>query len=295
MKTTSLVLALLALAQQERVVVPASENFAAAKGLYASGAYEEALSRLSPAEGSAEAEQYRALCLLALGRTAEAERSLEALVTRAPFFKMSDAEVSPRLVTMFRDVRKRKLPGTAKAFYATAKTHFEAKDYRKASSELKDLVTLLSDEDLAGEAAGLADVKLLAEGFLRLSEMEIAAAEKAAAEAAAAAAAAPAVSTGPKIYSEADKDVKAPIEIAQALPTWVPPHSVAQLQEYRGVLRIVIDERGVVETASIVQSIEFGYDTRLLAAAKEWKYQPATRNGAPVKFQKIIGVVLRGR
>jgi TonB family protein len=298
MRITLLALAVLAAAQQERLTVPMSENFAAAKGLYASGAYEEALSRLSnaPAEASAEADQYRALCLLALGRTSEAERSLETLISRAPFFKMSEAEVSPRLVTMFHAVRKRSLPAATKALYTTAKTSFERKDYKTASSQLQDLLSLIADEDLASEATTFADIKLLAEGFLKLAEMEMAVAAKAeAAPPAAALPTLPPLPAGPAIYSESDKDVKPPVELSQQLPPWNPPSVPAQLRESRGVLRIIIDELGQVESAYIVQSVSASYDSSLLAATKSWKYRPATRNGEPVKFQKIIGVVLRGR
>jgi TonB family protein len=298
MRITILALAVLAAAQQERLTMPASENFVAAKGLYASGAYEEALTRLSTPtpEASPEADQYRALCQLALGRTSEAERSLETLITRAPFFKMSDAEVSPRLVTMFHEVRKRRLPAATKALYAAAKTSFEQKDYRTAAAQLKDLLALIADEDLASEAATFADIKLLAEGFLKLSEMELAVAAKAEAVAPAAAPATLApLPAGPAIYSDSDKDVKAPGELSQTLPPWTPPTVQAQVMEYRGVIRIIIDERGMVESAYIVQSVNPTYDQQLLTATKSWKYRPATRNGEPVRFQKIIGVVLRGR
>jgi TonB family protein len=298
MRITLLALAVLAAAQQERLTLPMSENFAAAKGLYASGAYEEALSRLSnsPPEATAEADQYRALCLLALGRTSEAERSLETLFSRAPFFKMSEAEVSPRLVTMFHEVRRRSLPAAAKSLYATAKTSFEQKDYKTASSQLNDLLTLIADEDLASETATFADIKLLAEGFLKLSEMEMVVAAKAdAAAPTAPLPTLPPLPAGAAIYSESDKDVKAPVELSQQLPPWTPTNIPAQLRESRGVLRIIIDERGQVESAYIVQSVSAAYDSTLLAATKSWKYRPATRNGEPVKFQKIIGVVLRGR
>ena len=299
MRITILALAVLAAAQQERLTMPASsDNFVAAKGLYASGAYEEALTRLSTPtpEPSPEADQYRALCLLALGRTSEAERSLETLITRAPFFKMSEAEVSPRLVTMYHEVRKRRLPAATKALYTTAKTSFEQKDYRAAAAQLKDLLALIADEDLASEAATFADIKLLAEGFLKLSEMELAMAAKAEPVAAAAAPTTIApLPAGPSIYSDSDKDVKAPAELSQALPPWTPPTVQAQVMEHRGVIRIIIDEHGLVESAYIVQSVNPAYDQQLLTATKSWKYRPATRNGEPVKFQNIIGVVLRGR
>ena len=61
-------------------------TFASAKTLYAAAAYEEALSELANADDGTDVdqiEQYRALCLIALGRTDEAARSLEQIVTRA--------------------------------------------------------------------------------------------------------------------------------------------------------------------------------------------------------------------
>ncbi len=51
--------------------------------LYANAEYVEALRALAE-EGGVEAYQYRALSLLALGRTAEAQRAMEDLVTVTP-------------------------------------------------------------------------------------------------------------------------------------------------------------------------------------------------------------------
>src|SRR5260221_497772 len=158
------------------------DDLAAAKSLYASANYEEALTRLSsadPAGSTDEIDQYRALCQLALGRTTDAQRSLEQLVARRPLFKMSDADVSPRLVAIFHDVRKRLLPAAARRIYARAKTDFEERSYAAAAAQFKELLGLLADEDLAGDAAALGDLKLLGEGFLRLAEVEVAAAAKA--------------------------------------------------------------------------------------------------------------------
>jgi len=35
------------------------------------------------------------------------------------------------------------------------------------------------------------------------------------------------------------------------------------------------------------------YDLIVLTAAKSWKYQPATLNGTPVKFRKLINISLK--
>src|SRR5436309_6531390 len=89
----------------------------AARDLYASAAYEDALAVLnrvgqatrSPEEARA-ISQYRAFCLLALGRTSEAERAIEAVISREPTYRPAANDASPRMRAAFTDVRRRMLP-----------------------------------------------------------------------------------------------------------------------------------------------------------------------------------------
>ena len=301
-------LMLWAFVAQEPIQTGASDNnFMAAKALYAAGNYEEALSRLTTATaagGAAEVNQYRALCLLALGRTAEAERSLEDLVTQRPLFKMSDTDVSPRVVAMFHDVRKRLLPGATRDLYARARTDYDQKLYVRAATEFKDVLALLGDPDLGKDAAALSDLKMIAEGFLKLAELEVSAAAKAEldaaalkkAEAAAEASKPPTPPPAVRIYTDADKDVTPPVDLgSRTLPEWKPPPGAAGTFEYRGVLRLLIDEQGKVEQVALVQRVLESYDPLLLEAARKWTFRPARRNGQPVKYQKVIGVTLLPR
>src|SRR5688572_1275472 len=81
-----------------------------AKQLYENASYSEALAVLAQEGVSAdlvEAETYRALCFLALGQPRDAERALEQLVLAKPFATLDPASVSPRIVSLFDDVRKR--------------------------------------------------------------------------------------------------------------------------------------------------------------------------------------------
>lgn len=277
---------------------PPVVDLPAAKNLYASGDYEEALKKLPPSTGDAdgvEADQYRALCLLALGRANEAEQAVEALVRRRPLFKMSEAEVSPRLVSMFRDARKRLLPSLIRDLYGKARANFDQKNFDTASAQLKDLMTLVGDEDLGDNAVGLSDLKMVAEGFLKLADAEVANRAKADAAAASSQKAAEAENSPNRLFSSEDKDVKPPIDISTSMPEWRPPDSVASKSDFRGVLRIVIDQRGKVESASMVQTAHATYDSLLLAAVRNWQFRPATRNGQPVKYVKLIAVTLSGR
>jgi TonB family protein len=279
-------------------------DLAEAKTLYASGAYEEALTSLTTpkADDSAdEVDEYRALCLLALGRTAEVQKSLETLVRRSPLFKMSEAEVSPRLVTTFHDVRKRVLPIVVRDLYTSAKAGFEKNDYDAAKAQFDELSTLLADDDLADQEASMSDLKMLAEGFLKLADVQIAAKTAAVAK--------PAVPTptpraaddksagspdADRIYSSDDKDVTPPVDVNCPAPEWR-PSNITQQREFRGVLRVIINAQGKVESSTFVVSANPAYDPLMLAAVRDWQYKPATRNGVTVKYVKLIPVVLKPR
>src|SRR5687767_80440 len=89
----------------------------AARDLYASAAYEDALAVLNrmpettrTPDEARTLSQYRAFCLLALGRTAEAERAIEILITRDPTYQPPASDMSPRVRTAFIEVRRRVLP-----------------------------------------------------------------------------------------------------------------------------------------------------------------------------------------
>jgi TonB family protein len=270
-------------------------DLAEARALYASAAYEDALAHLSTIKDDAVAEQveqYRALCLLALGRTAEAERALERIVMAKPLYQVSQADVSPRLVTMFREARKRVLPGAVRDLYAKAKGSFDAKEYSLASAQFKSLLALLTDADLASQAGDLADLKMLGEGFLKLAEEEL---KPKAPPPPPAPDPARAVAKGPPpIYTIENRDVVPPADVERRLPPWDATNRVVAATARRGILEIVIDERGAVESAVLRAAVSPYYDTQLLEAARKWRFKPATKNGEPVKFRRLFAISLEG-
>ena len=66
------------------------------------------------------------------------------------------------------------------------------------------------------------------------------------------------------------------------------PQQVALQTRERGILDVTIDEQGRVIAAAIRLGMHPIYDSQIILAAREWRYQPATFNGRPVKFRKII-------
>src|SRR3954454_18108048 len=138
---TRLILPLLLAASFTRIAfgqTPSRDMIGEARNLYASARYDEALAMLNdlrPAEAPnaptdlKSIEQYRSLCLLALGRGSEAETAIAAVVTADPAYQPGEAEASPRVRTAFSDVRRRLLPEIATSRYSQAKTEFDRKNY----------------------------------------------------------------------------------------------------------------------------------------------------------------------
>ena len=133
----------------------AQETVAAARDLYTSANYEDALAVLSRLDspGSQPSDrmainQYRAFCLLALGRMPEAERAIEAVLTVDLLYRPSDAAMSPRLRSAFAGVRQRILPSIVQQEYARAKTAFDREDFPSAIAQFDRVLQALADPDL---------------------------------------------------------------------------------------------------------------------------------------------------
>jgi tetratricopeptide (TPR) repeat protein len=280
-----------------RSFAAAGGDFESAKALYAAASYEEALSTLNQLDGNADpiqVNEYRALCLLALGRTQDAEAPLQQIVSSNPLYTMAQADLSPRLVDLFKDVRKRTLPAAARQLYATAKASYDEKRQEDAIAQFRTLLSVLKDPVAADPASDLGDLKDLADGFLTLAEAQLAAAKAAAAPPPAPApVAAPPAPVEQRIYSAEDRDVRAPIEIERSLPRWTPTSAMEKQLTYRGVLKLIIDEQGDVESAELVTPVYPTYNAELLRSAKTWRYQPAVRQGRPVKYAATLEIVLR--
>ena len=284
----------------------AQGSFAGARDLYSAAAYDDALAMLNGLRASDQRpddgrviDQYRALCLLALGRTEEATAAIQAVVAAVPSYHLSDAEVSPRVRAAFRDVRHLMLPGIIQQKYAEARVAFDRKNLAAASEGFKLVLELLTDSDL-GSAANqppLSQLRPLAIGFRDLTAAAISpAASPIPARpspppvATAAPAPTPRRPAGPRLYSWEDADVVPPVVLRQTMP--VLGDVFAQRQ---GTVEIIINEAGLVETATMTVHVNAVYDGMVLAAARTWRYKPATVGGVTVKFRNTIQLDLKRR
>ena len=258
----------------------------AARELYASAAYDDALAVLNrlrssdhPASQKRAIEQYRAFCLLALGRSTDAEQAIEAVVAAEPTFQPGESDASPRIRSAFTSVRRRMLPSIIQQKYAQAKAAFDRKEFAAANDGFTQVLAALADQDVAVEARQppLADLRTLAGGFQELAAK------------ASAPPPAPAAPVAPKIYSGGETGVVAPVIVTQALP----PFPGQVIIPRNGRLELVIDESGVVESATMTGSVTPAYDQMVIAATKNWRYRPATQSGVAVKFRKTVQITIK--
>jgi TonB family protein len=279
-----------------------AQSLDAAKELYASAEYERALVVLDGLKSSAERpldelqtiELYRVLCLVATGKEAEARGIIEGLVTKDPLYRPSN-DLPPRVRTTYTETRKKMLPSAAQSAYQEAKAAFDFKDYNKAQRGFALVLQVLADPDVeaAASKSPLADIRTLATGFHELSA-KAATPPEPIAKALPQAPVVPDLPATPpppraaKVYSANDLNVVPPIAMNQQ----VPPFRGQIREAQTGVLEVLIDTMGGVESASMVVSINPQYDRQALGAAKSWQYQPARLNGVPVKFLKRIQVNL---
>jgi len=278
------------------VLAPGEDSLAAARDLYASAAYEDALAVLNrlpqsnqPVEVTRAVEQYRALCLLALGRTAEAEHAIEAVIAGDPSFRPA-ADVSPRVRATFSDVRRRTLPALIQQKYTSAKSAFDRKEFAAAASTFTQMLVMMTDPDVEAVAAKppLSDLRTLASGFRDLAAAAAAPPPPPAPAPEPVPAPPPAPAVG-RVYTSNDDNVVPPIVIRQELPAYPGQLMITR----QGMIDVVIDETGVVQTATMTQSINRQYDNVAIAAAKNWRYRPAMLNGMPVKYRKAVQVTVK--
>jgi TonB family protein len=265
-----------------------------AKAMYDSASFDEALTvldrlnRTQPETDVEEVQRYRALCLLALNRTTEAENAIEVVFSRDPLYKLSDGDAPPRMRAAFTDVRRRLLPKVTEQLYAAAKLSFERQEYPLAATQFQDLLSFLEDADVR-ELPSLKEFRMLATGFRDLSVAAPAAAAKPGPQPVPAA---PAATVQTAAGPDSSGVLQPPVIVRQQMPLWLGMKEFAP-RGSRGMLRVIIDEHGDVEEARVVESVHAIYDALVVSAARTWKYEPAKLDGRPVRYGKLIEIVLK--
>jgi tetratricopeptide (TPR) repeat protein len=272
-----------------------------AQGLYEQAAYEQALTLLDGLDPKASASldegqtirRYRALCLMALGRSDDARRAIEDMVRADPAAGV-DEELPPRLQGLVTEVRAGVVRDLVRQGYERGRDLYGRQEYAGAAAEFTRVIALLDDRTLElTKEPSLADMRLLADGFLRLSN--------AAPPATSVPGSTPVVESPPApqavVQNEPGRSSGAafvpPVPIVQDVPPFPRSAGAGFMARDEGDLDVDVGADGRVVAARVVSPIHPVYDLMLAAAAKTWKYQPARRNGEPVPYTKRVHIVLQ--
>jgi hypothetical protein len=275
--------------------VQGGNRLAEIKELYESAEYERALAAAavdpaSPAvvrPGEArDIEIYEVLCLLALGKNVEANAKIEAVIRAEPLYQPS-TDMPNRLRALADEARIRLRPALAQSHYVVGKELFDAEEYEAAGKEFA-LVLQLTDVPSGSSPSEFDDMRILATGFRDLSVRAIADPKPRASE-----------TPDPSPQRAPDAPVVPPIAVRQNLPPW-PATPAASRREAQGlalngVLEVVITKTGTVASAKLIKNLDPAYDVLLLTAVRQWKYQPATRDGVPVEYVKRLAIEINTR
>ena len=258
----------------------AQDSLKAVKDLYESAAYEDALTAVgkfdSTSEPNLEAEQYRVFCLVALGRMDEADKAVETLLMARPEYRPDAAQASPRIQTLFSQVRRRIGPALVKRYYQQGRAAMERKDREEAVAQFEAMLRVANDSDVRSEAT-VSELRELGSGFLELSRALPAKSKLA--------------EPTPAPAAPRASVIVPPVVISQRLPAWV-PDPVSRATEFRGAVRVQISAEGKVVGAEILKSVHPAYDQSLLRAARGWLYEPAKKDGVAIPSEKTVEVAV---
>jgi len=275
-----------------------------AKKLYEAASFENALAVLGELDAEAGASQdafeYRALCLVALGRSSEAQAVVDALVAKAPAFVPTADDISPRFVTLLNDARRRLLPDITRRLFNDAREQFRAKNQVVARQQFEQVLRLTDDGSWA-ETNEAENLRTLASGFLELVNATVKPADdtlSTAAESRSSVAESrtlpPATAIAVPIPPPSQRvKLQPPVAIEQGMPKWRPTDAVTAQRHFTGAVRVRIGTDGRVTSAEIEVATDPAYDKQLLEAVKSWRYRPGHRNGEPIEMEKLVTYSLR--
>ena len=93
-----------------------------------------------------------------------------------------------------------------------------------------------------------------------------------------------------RIYSAESEAVSPPIGVRPQLPRELPSNvSVEQLSR----IDLIVSPAGTVESVKLVGTPHNVHHSMLLSAAKTWQFQPALKDGVPVRYRKTVWIALQ--
>jgi protein TonB len=91
------------------------------------------------------------------------------------------------------------------------------------------------------------------------------------------------------VYQLGDPGVTDPKVIKEVRPQYSPEAMRARVQG-EVLLRAVISEKGAVTNIRVEKSLDEGLDREAVKALEKWVFEPARRNGDPVRVEVMVAL-----
>jgi TonB family protein len=89
------------------------------------------------------------------------------------------------------------------------------------------------------------------------------------------------------VYSPDSRGVSAPVgvkpQLPRRLPAEVDPNGLGRIE-------LVVSSDGTVESVKLLKAPRNVHDSMFLSAAKAWQFQPALKDGLPVRYRKTVWI-----
>jgi hypothetical protein len=187
-----------------------------------------------------------------------------------------------------------RVPAVAEGEFGRALELFDRKEYAAAADGFQRVITILSAGELspsssilrstANEMAAASQAALVVpkpvsvvrnQGVIEQEPVKPSLSGRAPAD----------VPPDPHVYKAGDEGVIAPSPLKQ----YIPPQPAAGVRPSDlSVLELLIDSRGAVESVHLQNPKNRFRDDWWLSAAKAWQFQPASKDGRPVKFLERV-------
>jgi hypothetical protein len=222
-------------------------------------------SNTSPGVSPRETER-RAAALIADGQAHEASMVFDGLVLANPLYEPKGQDLTPEALAAFRASRKLLLPVIALRDYDRAKNALSTGDPERALL-LGNQVTAILDR-----------IETEPTPNLRRNVQELV--DKAASAK---------LSMEEVVYSRAGAGIVLPRLLSRGFPATTPAGVPANRV---GTVELIVGRLGDVEFVKLYTPLNRYHERMIVSAVKAWRFQPATKDGRPIRFRLTMTINL---
>jgi hypothetical protein len=194
-------------------------------------------------------------------------RRVEALITANPLYKVDAGRASAEEVLALRESKRQLLPSIARRDVATAREALALGDVNRAQSSAARAAAIMDDPDFGPVQPALRESLRQVMTQARTFEPR----------------------ADDHVYTTGDAGVVPPLPLGRQLPATGPSGIATELV---GQLELLIGRNGEVEAVKLHTPLNRYHERMIVSAAKAWRYEPATKDGASVRFRLFRTVTL---